>query len=59
MKTLILTTALCIEVLLTLAWTITPALAANCIYNGKSYSPGTRIGPLVCQANGTWKDTSK
>lgn len=59
MKPIILITALCAEVIFTLAWTIAPAYAANCIYNGKSYPPGTRIGPLVCQPNGTWKDKSR
>jgi hypothetical protein len=59
MKPIILTTALCIELLVTLVWFITPAYAADCLYNGKSYPPGTRIGPLMCQGDGTWKDTSR
>jgi hypothetical protein len=32
----------------------TPVLA-NCIYEGKSYPTGTRIGPLVCTSDGTWR----
>jgi len=32
----------------------TPVLA-NCIYEGKSYPTGTRIGPLVCTPDGTWR----
>jgi len=59
MKPFVLLTALCVEVLITLAWMSPPALAANCIYNGRSYPPGTKIGPLVCQPDGTWKDTSR
>jgi hypothetical protein len=27
--------------------------AADCVYNGKTYSEGTRIGLLVCE-NGRW-----
>jgi hypothetical protein len=27
--------------------------AADCLYNGKQYSEGTRIGTLVCQ-DGKW-----
>lgn len=38
---------------------ITSVYAANCIYDGRSYPPGTRIGPFVCQPDGTWKDTSR
>ena len=28
---------------------------ANCTYNGSSYPTGTRIGPLVCQSDGSWR----
>ena len=28
---------------------------ADCIYKGKSYPTGTRLGGLTCQADGTWK----
>jgi hypothetical protein len=28
---------------------------ADCEYQGKWYPTGTRIGPMVCQADGTWK----
>jgi hypothetical protein len=28
---------------------------ADCYYDGTSYPAGTRIGPLVCQADGTWE----
>jgi hypothetical protein len=28
---------------------------AKCIYNGTVYPTGTRLGPLVCMADGTWK----
>jgi hypothetical protein len=38
---------------------IVSVYAANCIYDGRSYPPGTRIGPYVCQPDGTWKDTSR
>jgi hypothetical protein len=27
--------------------------AANCVYNGKEYAEGSRIGPLVCEG-GRW-----
>ncbi|MGI9278779.1 MAG: hypothetical protein ACR2PX_04005 [Endozoicomonas sp.] len=29
--------------------------SADCLYNGKSYPTGTKIGPYICQADGTWK----
>ena len=28
---------------------------ADCVYQGKSYPTGTRLGGLTCQADGTWK----
>lgn len=28
---------------------------AECVYQGKSYPTGTRLGGLTCQADGTWK----
>jgi len=29
------------------------AAAADCIYNGKPYAEGSRVGPLVCEG-GRW-----
>jgi hypothetical protein len=31
------------------------AAHADCLWKGKSYPTGTRIGGLTCQADGTWK----
>lgn len=31
------------------------AAYADCVYNGRTYPTGTRLGPYVCQADGTWK----
>lgn len=31
------------------------AAYADCIWQGKSYPTGTRIGGLACQPDGTWK----
>lgn len=31
------------------------ATLADCVYNGRTYPPGTVIGPLVCQPDGNWK----
>jgi hypothetical protein len=28
---------------------------ADCMYQGKSYPTGTKLGGLTCQADGTWK----
>ncbi len=28
---------------------------AACVYQGRSYPTGTRIGPLTCQADGSWR----
>jgi hypothetical protein len=28
---------------------------ADCLWQGKSYPTGTRIGGLTCQADGSWK----
>lgn len=28
---------------------------ADCVYEGKSYPTGTKIGSLTCQADGTWR----
>ncbi len=33
----------------------TGAIAKDCVYEGRSYPPGTRIGPLTCQDDGTWR----
>lgn len=32
-----------------------PSAWANCIYNGKTYPTGTKLGELTCQPDGTWK----
>lgn len=29
--------------------------AQDCYYDGEAYSPGTRIGSMVCQPDGTWQ----
>lgn len=34
---------------------ITPAAYADCIFDGKSYQTGEKIGGFECQADGTWK----
>jgi hypothetical protein len=47
MKTLTLT-------LILLIGTISAAYAIDCRYNGRSYPPGTVLGPYVCSDNGTW-----
>ena len=31
------------------------AVWADCVYQGKSYPTGTKIGGLTCQPDGTWK----
>lgn len=31
------------------------AAQADCLWQGKSYPTGTRIGGLTCQPDGTWK----
>lgn len=28
---------------------------ADCVYQGQRYPTGTRIGPLTCQPDGSWK----
>lgn len=28
---------------------------ADCVYQGKKYPTGTKIGGLTCQADGTWR----
>ena len=28
---------------------------ADCLYQGRPYPTGTKIGGLTCQANGTWR----
>jgi len=28
---------------------------ADCVYQGRSYPTGTKIGSLTCQADGTWR----
>ena len=28
---------------------------ADCVYGGKSYPTGTRVGNSTCQADGTWR----
>ena len=39
--------------LVTLA--MAPAAWADCVYQGKTYPTGTKIGGLTCQADGTWR----
>jgi hypothetical protein len=31
------------------------AASADCVYQGKSYPTGTKIGDRTCQPDGTWK----
>jgi hypothetical protein len=31
-----------------------PASAKDCVYEGRTYSPGTVRGPYVCMPDGTW-----
>jgi hypothetical protein len=38
-----------------LAFAAAPAAWADCVYQGKSYPTGTKIGGLTCQADGTWR----
>ena len=33
----------------------TTAVYANCVYDGKTYPTGTKIGGLVCQPDGSWR----
>lgn len=30
-------------------------ISFGCIYNGTTYPPGTKVGGLICQGDGTWK----
>jgi hypothetical protein len=40
--------------LLVLGLLLVPGVAAaDCIYNGKQYAEGSRVGPLVCEG-GRW-----
>jgi hypothetical protein len=32
-----------------------PPAWADCIYNGKYYPTGTKVGDLTCQPDGTWR----
>ena len=42
------------RVILVLGLFLMPAVtAADCVYNGKSYAEGSRVGPLVCEG-GRW-----
>jgi len=34
---------------------VAPAKAADCVYGGKTYSPGDTRGPYVCMPDGTWQ----
>jgi len=36
-------------------FTACTASASACMFNGKSYAPGSVIGDRVCQADGTWR----
>ncbi len=31
------------------------AMARDCFYSGKYWPPGTRLGPVTCQSDGTWR----
>ncbi len=40
--------------ILVLSLILAPTIAAaDCVYNGKNYAEGTRVGPLVCES-GRW-----
>jgi hypothetical protein len=47
------TTLLLLTLIAIVLVTATPALAA-CVYNGRPYPTGTRVGPYVCAASGAW-----
>jgi len=49
MKTIILVLTLVLMIL------FVKLALADCIYDGKAYPTGTRIGPLVCMPDGTWQ----
>ena len=34
---------------------VTAPAWADCIYNGKYYPTGTKVGSLTCQPDGTWR----
>jgi len=40
--------------ILVLSLLLVPTVAAaDCVYNGKNYAEGSRVGPLVCES-GRW-----
>jgi hypothetical protein len=42
------------RVLLAISLLLIPTFAAaDCLYNGKQYSEGSRVGPLICEG-GRW-----
>lgn len=47
------------KILMAVAFVITCGFAsavwADCVYQGRSYPTGTRIGGLTCQPDGTWR----
>jgi hypothetical protein len=43
---------LCISVLLI---GMTAPVYADCIYNGRTYPTGSRLGGLVCTPDGSWQ----
>jgi hypothetical protein len=42
-------------ILLILLFSMVGTAYADCLYNGVYYPTGTRLGPYICQADGTWK----
>jgi hypothetical protein len=45
---------LAFRILVTVSLLLIPTFAAaDCLYNGKKYAEGSRVGPLVCEG-GRW-----
>jgi hypothetical protein len=49
MKTILFVSAMLLTI------TLATPVFAGCLYNGKEYPTGARVGPLVCTSNGTWQ----
>lgn len=41
-------------IIVAVAWMSLPAYA-DCVYKGRSYPTGSKIGGLTCQADGSWR----
>jgi hypothetical protein len=42
-------------ILFVLIGSMSTAYATDCTYDSNTYQPGSKIGSLVCQPDGTWK----